>query len=228
MVLKYIICIFILLLIIIILYYMVVSIHIKYKKCEESDLIIFLIITGFGLIKYKLEIPYLDFFANVETLGTKCKMIFKSLTGGREFIGIKKIETVFDFIEMLKKMKINHKINSKLVNYLIQKIKINNILIKVSFGLEDAFKTAIIYGILCAILTNILALLNKKVKADIEKIEFTPIFNKDILEVELSCIIVLRLGYIITGIKMMKNIAKGSVVYGTTYSSINENNPREY
>lgn len=77
-------------------------------------------------------------------------------------------------------------------------------------------------------MTNILALLNKKVKADIEKIEFTPIFNKDILEVELSCIIVLRLGYIITGIKMMKNIAKGSVVYGTTYSSINENNPREY
>ena len=107
----------------------------------------------------------------------------------------------------------------------MKNIRINNIIIKISFGFEDAFNTALFYGVLCTLIISILVMLKKKIKMDIKELDLRPAFAKEALKVEFGCIIEVRLGHIIIGIKKMRNIAKGSVTYGTAYTSLNENNP---
>lgn len=204
---------------------MLISIDIKYKRNEENDIIIFHMITGFGLIKYKIEMPYIDFLKDVESIGIRYKIISKSLIESRDSISMRRIETVNDIIENIKQIKLNHNSNKQSINYLMKKIRINNAIIKISFGFEDAFNTALFYGVLSAIFINILVRLKKKLKMNIKELDFRPVFAKDALKVEFGCIIEVRLGHIIIGIKKMRNISKGSVAYGTAYTGINENNP---
>lgn len=227
-ILYYIVFVIIISLVIILLYYMLIIIDIKYKRSKENDIIIFQMITGFGLIKYNLEIPYIDFLKNVENIGIRYKVISKSLISSRDSIGFRKMDTVYDIIEIINQIKLNYDVNKKSITYLMKKARVNDVIIKISFGFEDAFNTALFYGILSTLIINILVMLKKKLKMNIEEIDLRPVFAKDVLKVEFGCIIEVRLGHIITGIRKMRNIAKGSVAYGTAYTSINENNPWEY
>lgn len=204
---------------------MLISIEIKYKRDEENDIIIFHIKTGFGLIKYKIEVPYIDFLKNVENIGIRYKVISKSFIGSRDSISIKRMDTINDIIKIIKQIKLNYELNKESINYLMKKIRINNIILRISFGFEDAFNTALFYGVLCTLIISILVMLKKKIKMDIKELDLRPVFAKEVLKVEFGCIIEVRLGHIIIGIKKIRNIAKGSVAYGTAYTSINENNP---
>lgn len=221
----YIVFILLISLIIILLFYMLISIEIKYKRDEENDIIIFHIKTGFGLIKYKIEVPYIDFLKNVENIGIRYKVISKSFIGSRDSISIKRMDTINDIIKIIKQIKLNYELNKESINYLMKKIRINNIILRISFGFEDAFNTALFYGVLCTLIISILVMLKKKIKMDIKELDLRPVFAKEVLKVEFGCIIEVRLGHIIIGIKKIRNIAKGSVAYGTAYTSINENNP---
>ena len=82
-------------------------------------------------------------------------------------------------------------------------MKIDDIIIKISFGFEDAFNTSIFFGFLSALIINSLSILKTKLKIDQTKLRLTPIFGENTLSAELSCIIEVRLGHIITGIKMI-------------------------
>ncbi|NLN49712.1 MAG: DUF2953 domain-containing protein [Clostridiales bacterium] len=121
------------------------------------------------------------------------------------------------------KIKQYYNLNRKGISYLAAKTKIYDVFLDLKFGLDNASYTAVIYGAISILITNIIAFLKKTMMINIKRIDVKPVFNEIVFEYDFGCIIEARLGDIIIALIAVKKKKRG-VVFGTTYSSVNENN----
>lgn len=123
----------------------------------------------------------------------------------------------------LDKIKQYYNLNKQGILYLLIKTKIYDVFFDLRFGLENASHTAIVYGAISFFITNIIAFMKRVMMVNIKRVNVKPVFNEIILEYDFGCIIEARLGDIIIALIAVKKKKRG-VVFGTTYSSVNENN----
>lgn len=201
---------------------MVISIKIIYKKNIDYYILDVNVSIGFGTIRFSIPKHYIKSLLKLENFSLRLNDFFYIL---------KKCEYSYikDFIlylsKLINKTKLNYSLNKYSIKYLVKNIKVCGVILKIKFGFNDAFNTAIAFGLLSTFLINLLTIINSIAVLNIDHIELIPVFGTNVLEFDFVCIIEAKLGNIITALKLIKKNKKGSVAFGTTYPSVNENNP---
>lgn len=87
--------------------------------------------------------------------------------------------------------------NFDTLSYARSKYVIEDLRIKIHLGLDDAGKTALYCGVLITICNFTYRYLISKINIKTCKREILPIFNKEIMDMNITCIMSMRTGYII-------------------------------
>ena len=123
---------------------------------------------------------------------------------------IRKTDTSKDYEKTPKKIinKLVRKITfikkyKKQINYMLSRINFDKLAINTSIGTSDAAVTAMVSGLTMAFMSVLLAYLNNKLYLKNQRILVTPFYQGPIFDLNLDCIIGLKLGHIIvTSIKI--------------------------
>ena len=117
------------------------------------------------------------------------------------------IELIGRFI---KKAFSNYKNYVNYLSYLYSRLNVLKFHAVSRVGLDDAAATAIASCTLHNLLSMLAFIINSKKRVYSQKIEVSPIYNKYCFELDLNCIIEIRIGYIIiTAIKLILHKLKG-------------------
>lgn len=198
---------------ILILLLMPIYINIKVQRENNNDNIELKVFLLKGLIKFGIEIPFIDIIlaGNKPSVEVKEKIEEgeneKDVSENKHIITLKEI---LKFIEKGLHVKTTILI---ITRYLIRKIQIIKVVWRTSIGFENAAITGVLSGGLWSVKGFILSvILNNKEIEDL-KLKVIPHFNKNIFETYIDCIIKLRLVYIIiAGLKGLKAKLKGGEV----------------
>ena len=176
------------------------SIKIKVKiikdgKCEE---IIFHIYAFYGLIKYRLEIPFVEILNKSHAIAatefnSDVEVSNEETIKGqlREDFSWEEIESVYTTVSRLYR---KHKIA---IQYINEKLVMNEISWTTEVGVSDAAATAITTGIFWAVKTNVIAVLIKKLNLKSYHVNVYPYYGADKFNTSFDCILSLKIGYII-------------------------------
>lgn len=123
---------------------------------------------------------------------------------------IRKTDTSKDYEKTPKKIinKLVRKITfikkyKKQINYMLSRINFDKLAINTSISTSDAAVTAMVSGLTMAFMSVLLAYLNNKLYLKNQRILVTPFYQGPIFDLNLDCIIGLKLGHIIvTSIKI--------------------------
>lgn len=193
---------------IIVILIMPIKILIKTFKKNNDDLILIKIISGFGLIRLKYEIPYINLILNNE----KVNILYKNKSNKKNNTDNNTKDKKFG-IKELKEIHSDYKVSKEGINrafgYLLRKIKIRKFYIKIVYGFSDVMTTSLMYGLLWSVIGSLTTVTNKLLNITIKDIVIIPDFEKSSKKYEFSCIITLKLGHIIiTGIKAIPSMIK--------------------
>lgn len=196
-----------LLLLIVILLISKFKVTIKYTKKEKDDNILLIYSAVGGLWKVEYEIPMADIWqSNNRTI-----KIYKKYRK-------KTVEKVVDIGGLIDKYNFIRKANkrrdtfiSKADSYLVSsgRILIEEFKLIIIVGLNDAFWTGIISGIIWTLLGNIESFISNKYKVSNKYLFVKPDYLKEVLDIDFLCIIslktvhaiIVRLTYIISRIQ---------------------------
>jgi hypothetical protein len=177
----------------------------------------------FDIIKLKFNIPYINIILN-RNLKPGIKIEEKTL----------KKKSVFSFREIkniYNKIKLNSKLFKEVLRYLLSKTKLDSLKWYTHIGLDDAAVTAIFVGVVYTIQFSIVSLITANIDTQDIDVKVIPSYDSSKFEVDLSCIIKIKIvNIIVTGIKILyilflnKTINKGGITYErTSYSRSDEN-----
>jgi len=161
--------------------------------------------------------PLIDFINKMNSYRIKLKFRTKK---EKEI----KPKTISDIFEMLDNFINTYKLYEKSTSYLIKKIYIKNLLIKIEYGFNDTYLAVICYGLLYILIINILFYLQSCISLHVKNIMIKPDFYEEVLNLEFNCIIGIKIGYIISALKMFLKTSRGSEINGTAYRRSYENN----
>lgn len=175
-----------------------VKADIMFHRIKNDDSIKITISMFFGLIKFRLNIPY------VEVILNKGRMKIGVKAEGKKYAV--KSQKVFD-IEYIKNTYMKFKemlhLYKKILDYVLSKIKIDYLKWKTEIGLEDAALTAVSVGVAWSLKYNILSLISQKSSVKKVSIDVIPNYSNIIFEVDLNCIIRIKIvNIIITALKI--------------------------
>lgn len=168
---------------------------IKFHRIKDDDNIKVQVKMFFGLIKFNLVISYLDMIVNKRLkvgfnvrgkLKTK-----KEVAGKRNIFDIEEIKRMYH-----KSRLIIHKYK-KSFEYILSKVKLDSLSWETELGLEDAALTAICAGALWSVKYNILSAISQRYRPRKTYINVVPNYSNIIFEVDLNCIIRVRIANII-------------------------------
>lgn len=203
----------IIILVVLILLFMPFYINIKIQRENSNDKIEFRIFLLKGFVKFGVEIPFVDIIlaGNKPAIEVKDKIEKgqkeKDVSENKHIIAFRKI---MKYIEKALYVKTTLLVVTR---YLIRKIKIIKVVWRSSIGFDNAAITAVLSGGLWSIKGFILSfILNDKEIKDL-RLNVTPLYNKNIFETYIDCIIKLKLVYIIiAGLNGLKVKLKGGEV----------------
>lgn len=183
------------------------------RKGDNDDINISLYILK-GLLKYKVTIPFIDIINSIdnnEFIKTQVYRKTQVLKEQKIFKKANKKELNFNEMKLLAEKFLDFRRKYlETIKYIMKKIAIDNIYWWTEIGLEDAADTAVLSGILWGIKSNLIMFLKRKYKLDYIYIDIKPYYTEKKLNVIFSCIVTLKLGYIImTGIKLLLIRIKG-------------------
>lgn len=210
------------------LYHLHIKLKIDYKKTNNSDIIILIISMAFGIIKYRIELPFLDFVKRMDNFAIRYRIRFKSGKEIRNQLKFRRAESMSEFFSKFDDLIDCYYINKNTISYFSKKTHINNFSLNASLGFDDAYITGISCGVLYVVVINFLAFLKRDINLQIQYIKFEPVFNKEVFDLKLNCIIDIKLGHIIIGIKKLIKTSRGSEISGATYPGSYENNYGKY
>jgi hypothetical protein len=182
---------------------MSVIIDIKILKDHDNDKIILEFKTLFELIKYKIEIPFIDLTMKKNGLPF-LKMSTEVKKGQTEELSEEKksIVTLKEMKAIYRKVKCFFYTHEKGIRYILGRLKISSFLWKTEVGVNDAAFTGMVSGILWIFQEQMIILLRNHAKCNEMNSKVMPHFNKEVFKTTLHCIIKVKIGYIIiAGIK---------------------------
>jgi len=122
--------------------------------------------------------------------------------------------------EVFKLFNSNYKFfvqNIDIIKYILSKIKVSNISLNLEIGTGDAAETAIISGAVIFIFSAIQSYVINRYSSKPQPIRILPYFETKVFNMDLNCIIHLRIGHIIiAGIRIIGRIIKGGDRIGGT------------
>jgi|GEM_PF-5867708 len=167
----------------------------KDNTCEE---LIFHIYLFYGLIKYRMEIPFVEILNKTQAI-TSTEINSDIEISNHETIKDQKredfswdeLESIYNQVTLLyRKYKIG-------IHYINERVVMDEISWYTEVGVGDAAATAITTGFFWAIKSNIIALLIKKLDLKSYHVNVYPFYGSDKFNTSLDCIITLKIGYII-------------------------------
>lgn len=216
--------IFILVIMLIMLYYSDLKLRIQYKKTYDCNIITIHLSGLYGIIRYRIKLPPKDLLCKMQKYVAKLerrKIIKKEI----KFI---KPETIDEIIDVIQKYKQNYLLKKNAIFYILKKMSFHDLSLYIKYGLFDAYITGILYGFIYSVLIYIVTFIKAYCDLNLRKIDIKPIFNEYIFEMEFNCIITIKVGDIITGLKKFLKSSEGSDMDGTNYRRSYENNYGKY
>jgi len=117
------------------------------------------------------------------------------------------LEEVFQFIQKSLTKTRNFR---GIIQYVISKARVTNFSLIFRFGIEDAAATALLTGLFYILFSVLLQSLRSSHKVSRQKLSVVPVFQGNRFDLDLDCIIAVRIGYIIiAGAKMAIYLIKG-------------------
>ncbi len=174
------------------------KIKISFIKKEDEDNPKLSIIALSGLIKREIIIPYKDIMYDLEKETfekSNSKLKTKEKSDNKE--------SIFSKLDNYKKKYMNTKkyynaLYPPIHDFLTKQIKIKDFKWITHMGCNDAGATALLSGVLWMIKGKIVSFLKNIFVSDNTKINIVPIFNNSVFKTDLTCIIHIKIGYIIT------------------------------
>ncbi|MTI48165.1 DUF2953 domain-containing protein [Sporosalibacterium faouarense] len=189
-------------------------INIELLRKNNNDYLKFKFIIIKGLIKFDLEIPFIDIIKNNNKFSLE---IQDKIEKGKKEKDVSKKKKVIPIDKILKKIKETlayDEMIKTISKYMLKKIKINEVNWETKIGFHDSSVTAVLTGFVWSIKNIILSFLVSTYDKKIEKMHLNvlPAFNENIFETHLNCIIKLKMAYIIiAGLKGLKVKIRGGV-----------------
>lgn len=205
----------------VLLFFATVRVRVISRKIKDEFIFKTNTSVGYGSLRFNIS----EGQSKPSSIFNKIKFIPKDIQMSSH-LDISKLKSLFSKnsdSDSTYKVKQYYNKNKKGIGYLVKRIKTYEVFLELKFGLDNASSTAITYGLISTFITNILAAIKRITWVDIKKIDIVPIFNEIVLEYDFNCIIEARLGNIIIALIAVKKKERG-VVFGTTNSSVNENN----
>lgn len=189
---------------VLLVYYMPVKMIVKTIRKDDNDVMLIRLVCLYGLLKLKYEVPYVDLIFRRGKAGIAYKSELKQPADKKIFAKAENTITIEQIKRMYNVYKINKTRIRKAVDYILSKTKIHDLTIIFKIGTGDAAATALAYGLSCIVIGSALSVLYNRVEVTSKDIAVKPVFDSETLNLELSCIITMRLGHIInTGIKLL-------------------------
>lgn len=221
-----------LLVVIIAISYVVYHAHLKlnitYKKVDDNDIIIVQLSTLYGIIRYKIQLSSLDFINKIDHYIINFKLKYRKKEKTKNISIVKRSNTIDGFFDRIDSLFNKYKLYKKSIEYIIRKTQIKNLSVRIKYGIKDAYIAAICYGLFYILITNFIIYTQLHMNLQVNDIAIKPIFNKELLNLEFNCIIDIKLGHIITALKMFIKTSRGSEIDGTAHRRSYENNYGEY
>ncbi len=182
-----------------------IKIKIKLLKDNSCEEIIFHFYALYGLIKYRMEIPFVEIMnksnsvaateinSDIEITNKETVKQHKN----REF-SWRELETIYNKANLMYK---RYRMG---IRYINKRLVMEDISWTTEVGVSDAAATAITTGVFWAVKSNIVALLIKKMSLKSYHVNVLPYYGADKFNTSLDCIITLKIGYIIiAGLKIL-------------------------
>jgi hypothetical protein len=189
-----------------------VRVRIHVIREVENDHMSFQITALFGLVRYKVEIPYINFtglreldFKSERSNLTATDLVAKDRTK----ISLEKIIDRFQKLNIL----IHHVVGfDEWLTGTLSHIRCTELQWNTRIGIGDAADTAVSVGVLWGLKTNLLGFLFKYLTLDAEtkpKLSVDPQFNRTHFSTMMMCIVRVRLGYaILAGLLFLVRIMR--------------------
>lgn len=174
-----------------------VKANIIFHRMKDDDSIKINISMFFGLLKFRLRIPYVEVILDRRMkMGVKAKRK-KYVVKSKNIFNIEEIKNMYQ-----KSRKMLHRYK-KIMDYMLSKIKIDFLKWKTEIGLEDAALTAVSVGAAWSLKYNILSIISQKSAIQKVNIDVIPNYSNIIFQVDLNCIIRIKIvNIIITALKI--------------------------
>ncbi|MGE5632500.1 MAG: DUF2953 domain-containing protein [Caulobacteraceae bacterium] len=198
------------LILLVLIYYMPIVTEIKIQKRNRDDSVSIYIKTGYELINIKLEVPELSIhFRNGRPfIEYKAEMV--SRRADRLLFRLNKIFTQGEMKKTYEQYERNKGKFVPVQRYLLKKIKVEDMYVKLAIGTGDAAGTGIAYGVAWIAVGNIIALSNIVLDIKQHQVFIVPIFDSIRFNLDFNCIINLKFGHIINaGIRAVFVLVSG-------------------
>lgn len=201
------------------------------NRVDEDDYIKINVSLMYGIIKLKYEIPYLDIVFNRKMRpGLKIKKRLSS----KKKRGRTKTDTVFgvaNLIETYKNIKEMASLYGSTFHYIASKISIESIKWYTEIGTGEASITAFTAGMTWLFKSNVLGLVLNKKQISSMDINVVPNYSRSIFQINLHCIIRIKIANIIIagiriGLILLKKVLNNKGSEGnerTSYTRLDEN-----
>lgn len=188
-----------------------IYVYVRYRRHEQDDHFFLRVYALRGLFSYDVKVPVAEVDWQDEMVWFESEL--------KETQGNKRIQTVFerhvvkkvvDFIcyhprrfrHILQSMEKTVRQARVVIRELQAKVRCDQFICQIHFGLEDAALTGIIAGVLWSVRGLALAALRSRMSFGTCPVcLITPVFGQDILRVELECILRIRLGNLINALR---------------------------
>lgn len=169
----------------------------QFIRETENDHLSVQIVAIYGLVKYKMEVPYIDF-----------KGLWKGISFKAEETDMNRPSRVEDVKERLTLEKITKQLKQlrRLIDHVrgfddwlwstLSHVKCTQIQWTTRVGLDDAADTAVAVGALWALKTTLLGLIFRRIRLEARpRLAVEPQYNQAVFSTVVLCIAEIRLGY---------------------------------
>ncbi|MFZ5353525.1 MAG: DUF2953 domain-containing protein [Bacillota bacterium] len=191
---------------IILLILLLTPVHLKTETLQkkDKDLLLVKVKALFGVIKFKLELPFPELVFDGFRPGLRYSAELEAGEKGKLIKKKSKIMSLLEFDKLYESYKLNKGRFNKLFQYVLKKSRFRNLIIRLEIGAQDAFYTALAYGMVWTALGGVIAFMTNNANIALQDISVYPSFDKKAFNYKISCIITMLAGHIIiVGIKLV-------------------------
>lgn len=151
----------------------------------------------YGLFKLKLDISGIKMIIDKGRPLLRYKIEAEGGIRNKLINRIIKLMSLEEGKNVYKAYKNNRNVIISSAKYITSKSKIRNFDLRLDLGTGDAAATGVLYGIAWAAIGSIMAFAKSRLNIDKHSIIVFPVFDKECLSIDFSCIISIKSGHII-------------------------------
>lgn len=203
---------FIFFIILLIILFIPIYINIDLQRKNNNDKAKFKIFLLNGIVKFDMEIPFLDIITKNNKPAVELRNKFEAGEKESDVSKEKKIISLGKIFDQIKETLRYNQVIIAITKSIIKRIKIIKLVWETKIGFHNAAVTAVLSGGIWSVKNVISSFIVYKKEAKKFHLNVIPCFNENIFETHFDCIIKLKIVYIIiAGLHGLKVKVKGGV-----------------